>query len=104
MQVPSRFNLLGREITVIYDTERCNARGAFGYADLSYDTIYLAEELDGKPIPTPTLAHTFLHEALHFMLDAMGENKLGNNEKFVDLLSGLMHQMLTTSQSDDSQD
>jgi hypothetical protein len=34
---------------------------------------------------------------VHLILNAMGEDDLYKNEKFVDLFAGLLHQVLTTS-------
>lgn len=42
------------------------------------------------------LDHTFLHEVIHAILWEMGERRLYNNEKFVDLLSNLLCQVLRT--------
>ncbi len=104
MRIPSRFNLLGREIQVVFDNKTCGDRKCLGSAYLDFDKILLADEKEGIKLPSSLIEHTFVHEALHHFLNALGEDKLGDNEKFVDILSGMIHQMLTTSKYDESQD
>ena len=40
--------------------------------------------------------HTFLHEALHMQMSLMQRHDLYTDENFINVLSGLMHQMLHT--------
>ncbi len=39
--------------------------------------------------------HVYLHELVHAILVAMGQDKLNEDEAFVDMFSGLLHQALT---------
>lgn len=98
--IPSKFKLLGETITVIVDDEICKEKSAFGLYYSSTKTIYLADNLyDGDkkiPIADDAKRHTFLHECVHAILDVMNEEKLYLNEKFVDVFSGLLHQMEET--------
>ncbi len=48
-------------------------------------------------LPDIKLEGTFCHELVHIMLYFAGEHELRNNEKFVDVFSGLLHQALTTA-------
>ena len=48
-------------------------------------------------ISTSALEQTFWHEATHAMLYVMGHD-LYTNEEFVDTLSGLVHQIVTTAE------
>ena len=46
------------------------------------------------------LHHTYLHEVTHAILDAMGKEDLSKDEEFVDMFSGLLHQVLTTGRDE----
>lgn len=100
MKIPHSFQLQGRTIEVVFDNERCNSAGAFGLADLNFNKILLANSHDGKDLPSSMIQFTLLHEVIHFVLDSMGEEKLGANEKFVDQMAGYLHQILETSKYD----
>lgn len=104
MQIPSSFTLLGRRINVIFDNDKMDKLGFLGQADPDFNKIYLANKHKEEILPKEVIAHNFCHEAVHHILSLMGEEKLTANEKFVDLLGGLIHQMLITSKYDDSQD
>ena len=45
--------------------------------------------------PRLQMEHTFLHEAMHAILEAVN-SPLYEKESFVDPVSGLLHQVLTT--------
>lgn len=44
------------------------------------------------------MEQAFMHELMHAVFDAMGEDKLFRNERVVDLTASLLHQAFTTSQ------
>lgn len=100
--IPSSFKLLNHTITVIINDEVCRQKSAYGLYYSNSKTIYLADNLyNGEekiPVSENNKRHTFLHECVHAILDIMNEDKLYKNEKFVDVFSGLLHQMEETTE------
>lgn len=96
MQIPKRFKLMGHTITVEYDPTLDYNEGASGSARYASQKIILQPTLKTHPIHPDRQEHVFLHELTHHCLRAIGENDLNDNEKFVDLFSGVLHQALTT--------
>ena len=96
VNIPKEFQLLGHTITIKFDNVICKERGCFGFADYNKLQIILADEMDGIPIPESLIIHTYTHEKIHFILYAMGEDRK-NNEKFVDLISGMIYQSEKTA-------
>jgi hypothetical protein len=98
MQIPKRFKLLGRTITVEYDPMLDSRHGLRGEARYTSDTIALQPTTDTFVRSPCHLEQTFLHEMVHFILEGMNEHDLRGNEKFVDNFSALLHQALTTAE------
>ena len=89
--IPKTFQLLSYTWTVVMHDgpmvegdQQCN-----GLCDFQNHVITLNKQLDAE-----TLWHTWLHEVTHAVLDAIGRVKLGNDEGFVDSLSGALAQAL----------
>lgn len=100
MQIPKSFTLLAKTINVKQASKKCTKLNKYGAYYSTLNKILLADSLivDNQEIKLPkdNIEHTFLHEATHAILQAMGEDELNDNEKFVDTFSGLLHQVLTT--------
>lgn len=96
MKIPKRFKLLGIEYTVKlipaadWPEEHKEAVGLF--SERNYEIWVLQTK------KKQAMEQTFLHEAMHGILSAMGRDDLYGNEQFIDLLASLMHQMITTSE------
>ena len=96
MKIPKEFNLFGHVIKVEYDKDLANKHQTVGFAVYRENKIQLQAE--SKHITQKTdVEQAFLHEAVHLILNQMGENELRDNEKFVDVLASLLHQMLVTA-------
>ena len=65
-----------------------------GLSDFQKNVITLQDVT--KSYSLEQMEHTFYHELVHFILNAMNEHELNTNEKFVDLFGGLLHQALNT--------
>jgi hypothetical protein len=90
--IPKKFNLLGYTWTVkIHDgpVEAPDGDKCSGFCD--YETCTIA--LDGSMKPE-ALWHAYLHEITHAVLNAIGREKLNNDEGFVDSFSGALAQVL----------
>lgn len=94
--IPNTFKLLGQTYKVEYNNDKCDGASAYGLASFSENTIYLATEVNNKPIAQDAIEHTFFHELTHMILHSMGKEKLNADEKFVDLFGGMLHQVATT--------
>ncbi len=88
MKIPKSFEMQGRTIRVA-NVESIN--DAYGTWEALKDLI----TIDASSTKHRREA-TFLHEFFHAALEALGREDLSQDEKLVDGLSGLMHQMLKT--------
>lgn len=100
LRIPKRFKILGHTIEVKEDPGRFYHRGEFAACSLEGKTISLVPPSPHHPIMQSSLEHSFLHEVVHFLLYHTERPKLGDDEGFVDLLAGLLHQVLTTMEYD----
>jgi hypothetical protein len=91
--IPRRFQLAGHTIKVVNVAVKRwpygdNVLAMWSPSDLK---IELRGDLTGTHRQT-----VFLHEAMHAMLDTSSYYELSQNEDFVDRMSIMLHQMLTT--------
>lgn len=96
--VPKSFCLLGHKIRVrVVPSKRWKWKDCVGYWDPRKHVIYLHASQNKT-----ALQHTFCHEMVHRILDAMS-HQLSGDEKFVDTFAGLLHQAWTTIPSRDAE-
>lgn len=103
MQIPKRFQLLGHTIEVSSDNSRYYEKNSYGAVSFEGKWIKLVQPSEHHPITQSSLEHTFLHELVHLILyhaDSAANANLRDNEGFVDLVAGLLHQALTTMEYD----
>lgn len=96
MKIPKRFKLLGHTIEVKEDPAGMYENRRFGAACYESKWINLTPKSPAHPITQSSLEHTFLHELVHMCLYHTEQAALNENENFVDLFAGLLHQALTT--------
>jgi hypothetical protein len=107
MRVPKRFKLFGQTISVEYieDGDLRLEHNDLGTAELTENWIALRSTWNGRPLPQDRLEHIFLHELVHFVLDAAEEDEfdppLTDREALVDRIANLPHQAITTSEFDE---
>lgn len=89
MNIPKKFQLMGRTITVALDTGVMKDWNGFALTDK--DIIILSDGLHREK-----MEHVFLHEVTHTVLAIMNQSELCEDEAFVNTFSGLLHQILTT--------
>ena len=95
--VPKSFQLYGQTINVTFDNQECMKENASGLAHYDRNLIVLADkDPNQNKLPDDTIQHVFWHEALHHILHKSGYKKLAYDEAFIDRISGLIHQTLTT--------
>lgn len=89
MKIPGSFELFGRTIRVEVVPLPPEDSGEWD-ADAGVIRIAPGKDDDGN-------YHAFLHEFVHAALEACGEADMSEEEKFVEVFSGLIHQMLKTA-------
>jgi hypothetical protein len=97
MTIPESVQLMGVTVPIIWwkDEERSEEELKYhGEAHFSSKRIYLANTCRGVDMTQELKEHTFFHELLHQILDSAGYKKQNDNEQFVDLIAGLLHQAL----------
>lgn len=67
-----------------------------GTSDFYKNEIEIAKKIDKMKCSSDFKRHTFYHELVHTILDALGENELCADEKFVQRFSLLLDQFEMT--------
>jgi predicted SprT family Zn-dependent metalloprotease len=97
VKIPESFKQFAQEVTVKYKKDLSNKHGSWGKCYYDRNEIELQDNKYDEGLPDIKLEETFYHELVHIILYFAGEQELRNNEKFVDVFSGLLHQALTTA-------
>lgn len=89
--IPKSYNLLGHKINVhIVPESRWKPKSCVGTFEPHRHRIMIRGSLDES-----LRGHTFYHEMVHSILSSMGHD-LNEDENFVDMFAGLLHQAATT--------
>lgn len=92
MKIPRSFCLHGKTYRVhIVAHSKWKEPDAVAFFRSTDCTIHIDGELEDE-----RRGHAFCHELAHAILHAMGETRLYENEKFIDLLGALLHQAWTS--------
>lgn len=97
MVIPKSFQLAGQTINIEFSKTLVRVDDADGQFYPMLNKIAIQEQVDGCPRTDDQLGHTFCHELTHAILDTMGEKKLFDDEKFVDLFGHLLYQVFKTA-------
>lgn len=112
VRIPSEFMLLGHRYRVVMVDSLFETEGTYGTADDDMKQICLqtpgvvkkrykddvrGDVVDEITITPEILIETFFHEVTHIMLDAMGEDTLSENERFVNLMGKLWLEIYLSS-------
>lgn len=92
--IPKSFELHGHRIRVYREPKVAVKEGALGVTYPEANEIYVTS-LPGTP--EEQIEHTFFHELMHMIMHHMGERDLYENEKFIDMCAGFIHQALKTA-------
>lgn len=96
--IPKKFTVLNHTFKVrMVDNIVTNGEVRLGECCKDLCVVDIATHSHTDPIPDSVMEHTFFHEITHVILDIMGEERLSSDEKFVDVFSGLLHQVIKTS-------
>ncbi len=83
MNIPKKFKLMGQEINVKFVENLRDETDCIGEAAYRQNEIRLQPSINGNPRPKCLVAQTFCHELTHYILHVMKEDKLSDDEKFV---------------------
>ncbi len=100
IRIPKEFTLFGHKYKVVVSSSLFDTTSCYGLADDDTKVIEIQDtrevikrsEEDGVTseyrffITNETMIETFFHELTHAILDALGEEELSNNEKFVNMM------------------
>lgn len=90
--IPSKISVGGQTIKVelvgklegSFQLGECSATGSY---------IKIANNTENMPQSNQSKRNTFWHECIHLILDAMGEYKLNQSERFVSSFAGFLNEM-----------
>ena len=98
--IPKRFSILGYTVTGEPTTKLRLANGAVGMADYDHLRILLQENTIEYPRIRANVEQTYLHEVLHWIFHCAHRYDLGEDEDLIDVLAGLLHQVLVTGKGE----
>jgi hypothetical protein len=98
--IPKSFKLFGNTYTVVFDDVKTNSENIFGNVDYIANKITLSRNLHGRQVNEDMQFNVFIHEITHLIFERLGEHKLANNEKLIELFSNCLHQVLSTLEYD----
>ena len=102
MKIPKKFKILGQTIDVIFETQELIKHDLVGRAVYRKNQIQLRPSTESDPLTDEQIAFTFYHEFIHYILyfaEAAYSGKseyMHQDEGFVDLVAGLLHQAFGT--------
>lgn len=94
MQIPDSVCIMGHEIPIIWSDTLSHDIDALGLADYRNQQIILQRDCVGYPVTRSCTEQAYLHELLHFILVALGETGLNENEILINNIAGLLAQAL----------
>lgn len=98
--IPVNFKLFGSTITVVFDKKKLKKENCIGLSEYSkYEITLTDKNLEGRELSADVIIDAFYHEKVHMILDAMHEDKLSSNEKFVDVFAKLLRQSEETQEN-----
>ena len=93
--IPTKFSLLGRTYSVRWATTS-ELKTKDWNGDDGFHSHEKAEIVIRPKLNIEYAEHVFLHEVVHALFEMTGKDKLSEDEELMDLMSGLLHQFLTS--------
>lgn len=101
IKIPESFSLLGREIKVEYDEKLIDRENIQAFVSYRQNKIVLQPNGENVDRFEGSIEICFLHELTHFICEVIGEDKLRQDEQFVDLFANLLYQAFKTAKYKD---
>jgi len=96
VNIPTTFKIAGQPWKVEFDNDLLAKDGEYGHCHEVTNTIVLQ---NSGPIPHERVEATFIHELLHAIFHELGYDNLNTDEKLVNSLSTLLHQVLSNEKN-----
>lgn len=96
--IPSSFYLLDRRIEVKFVHDMQTRDDAYGLSLYRKNLIEIQDTSEGCSRSPEQMAHTFWHEVIHWLYYTLGKDDFRNDEAHIDLMAGLIHQLMTTAE------
>jgi hypothetical protein len=100
IKIPKTFRAAGKKYTVKWDNGKIMSRGLVGEADYSSCVVTLSKVDQTILLTRDSVEQVFIHELWHVACNALGEKKLGKDERLADAFSGIFHQMLSSGKGE----
>ena len=94
MKVPDKIQIIGSEITTVYEELLLEESGCSGQTNPPFNEIRLRRKIAGREIGEDKLFETYTHELVHTILNKIGYEELSNDEAFVTSLSNVLVQVI----------
>lgn len=91
--IPKSFKF-GAEVISVEEFDSLDFEKTLGDYTKGSGIIRLSNKALGFDVPDSSKERTFFHELTHAILYHIGECELSDNERFVDALSGVLHQYI----------
>jgi predicted SprT family Zn-dependent metalloprotease len=95
LRIPQEIQLFGDVIKVVVDPDLSFDHDAKGMARYREGTIRINAKEEKRP--EHHLEIVYFHELVHWILYKMDYEELNDNEQFVTIFSGLLHQSFATA-------
>lgn len=92
--IPKKFNIGSVEYSVNI-VQHCGLSENFGFWK-PQGIIEIAKQSEGFELSESKMKQSFIHELTHAILFQMGEDKLNDNEKFVNVFSSFLTEAINT--------
>lgn len=96
MKLPKQFQLFGKTIDIVEVDNLIQRSDADGLCDYRLGQISIQTNKNGWQRKEDQIEQALWHEITHAIFDAIGEDKLKEDERLVDLFSSALHQVIKT--------
>jgi hypothetical protein len=93
VKIPEQIQLMGQTIDIEWDTQLVHEHDALGLAEYRMRKIKLQPSTEVYPVPRQVIEQAYLHEVVHCIFHALGEDEMRSDEKLVDGIAGLLYQV-----------
>jgi hypothetical protein len=94
IKIPEKLKVIGKYYAVVFENDLNYKNNNWGETRYRISQIAIQNKTDGTSIPQQEMEHSFIHETVHVILKEIGEDKLNRDERFVDLFSNVLYQVL----------
>lgn len=95
LRIPKSFKIFGQTIRVRFDKDLIENEEIYGLS--CFETNEITLQTPGSNLTQTQVEVTFLHEMIHMILSNASFDKESKNERLVDTLANLIHQVMKTS-------